>query len=123
MKLAIVVLGMLFSLLIQNTVYSQGSTVPTEEEKKKQSQIDGYIHIVKNSPNPKEVEKAKAYLLELGVNYDQKEVPKPTKMTDAEEQKKMSETLTPEQYNAWKAEKHKNSVIQPIEIKSDTIKK
>jgi hypothetical protein len=123
MKLAIVVLGMLFSLLIQNTVYSQGSTVPTEEEKKKQTQIDGYIHIIKNSPNPKEVEKAKAYLLELGIKYEETVPVQLKKMTDAEEQKKMSETLTPEQYNAWKAEKHKNSVIQPIEIKSDTIKK
>ncbi len=123
MKLTFIILGVLFSMMFQNTAFAQVSNGATEEEKKKQMQIDGYVHIIKNSSDAKEIEKAKAYLAELGVKYEENAPAQPKKMTDAEEQKKMSETLTPEQYNAWKAEKYKNSVIQPTEIKSDTIKK
>ena len=110
-------------MMVQNTLLAQVSNGASEEEKKKQTQIDGYYYVIKNSSNPKEVEKAKAYLLELGVKYEENLPVQPKKMTEAEEQKKMSETLTPAEYEAWKAEKHKNNTIKPKELPADTLKK
>lgn len=86
---------------MHTSTYAQSTQ---EEENLKAKQIEGYLYVIKNSPNENEVKKAISYLLELGVNYEELNALSNKPLESAiDEQIRMYNTLTPEEYNKWKA--------------------
>jgi len=75
---------------------------------KNKEQIGIYEDMIKRSKDPKEIAKAEAMIAELKA----KQATSP-----AEEQKKMSETATPAEYNAWKAKTPQKTISKPEDDK------
>ena len=95
--------------LIQTSTFAQSTQ---EEENLKAKQIEGYIYLIKNSPNENEVKKAISYLLELGVkNEELNTISDKPKESAIDEQIRMYNTLTPEEYDKWKATQNSKTEI------------
>jgi hypothetical protein len=95
-----------FALLYSGQIYAQQAEKSAQDLKK--DQISFYQDLIKRSNDPKEIAKAEAMLAELKAKKA---------LSPAEEQQKMSETLSPAQYDAWKSKTKQNSIIKPEENK------
>lgn len=94
------------ALFFSGQVYAQQLEKSAQDQKKEQ--IAAYEDLIRRSNDPKEIAKAEALLSELKA----KKV-----LSPAEEQKKMSETATPAEYNAWKAKTTQNAILKPEDDK------
>lgn len=99
-------LVILISILITSSSYAQQAEKSPKDQKK--DQISFYQDLIKRSNDPKEIAKAETLLAELKANKA---------LSPAEQQKKMSETATPAEYNAWKSKTQQNSIIKPEDDK------
>ena len=95
-----------FALLYSGQIYAQQAEKSAQDQEK--DQIFFYQDLIKRSNEPKEIAKAEALLAELKAKKA---------LSPAEEQKKMSETATPAEYNAWKSKTQQNSIIKPEDDK------
>ena len=97
----LVVLGLLFFTLDLNAQHSVKS-----EDVRNKEQIKELEDLIQRSQDPKEKAKAEAMLSELiAKNKAERQ------LSPAEEQKLMSETLSPAEYDAWKASKNTKKII------------
>jgi hypothetical protein len=95
-----------FALLYSGQIYAQQAEKSPQDQKK--DQISFYQDLIKRSNDPKEIAKAEVLLAELKAKKA---------LSNAEEQKKMSETATPAEYNAWKSKTQQNFIVKPEENK------
>lgn len=102
----IAVLFALTAFFCTGQIYAQQTEKNAPDQKKEQ--IAAYEDLIKRSKDPKEIVKAEAMLAELKGKQT---------LSPAEEQKKMSETATPAEYNAWKAKTPQKLITKPEDDK------
>jgi len=104
----------LLSLVLSNASFAQQTEKVNEPTSTtKVQQIAALEDLIKRSLDPKETAKAQQMLEALkGTNN----LVSKEKLAEQEEQKRMSETLSPAEYDAWKVAKHapKTTVPTPI---------
>lgn len=91
-----------FALMYSGQIYAQQAEKSAQDQEK--DQISFYQDLIKRSNDPKEIAKAEAMLAEFKAKKT---------LSPAEEQQKMSESLSPAQYDAWKAKTKQNSINKP----------
>jgi hypothetical protein len=104
----------LFSLMLSTVSFAQQPEKAAEPTTAtKAQQIAALEDIINRCPNPEERNKAKQMLEAL--KGDNPNISK-EKLAELEEQKRISETLSPAEYDAWKVAKHapKTTVPTPI---------
>lgn len=118
--LSIFITGLL-SLMLTTLSYAQQPEKGKEPTNAtKAQQIAALEDIINRCPNPEERNKAKQMLEAL--KADNPNISK-ERMAEIEEQKRMSETLSPAEYDAWKVAKHASKTTVPTPIAKPEEKK
>lgn len=106
-----------YCLFIGSSIIAQ-QKISEEELKEIKIQVLALEDLINRSSDAKEIDKAKMLLLELNRSFPAYELKSANivdkKQSEAEEQKIMSETLSPAEYDAWK--RSKNQSVAPKTI-------